>query len=216
MLRLQGIPSSADLPKRVESLLVTALESVSALARPAAVVAGLSIEDFQAVYDGDGRNDPDTPVAEIVPKAARLALFAATLGEELSAEIQGVFDSGDLAGAVMLDAAASAAAERMVELLEIRCSRIASTPPDSAVLAYSPGYCGWHVSGQRALFRALRPTEAGITLNDSCLMRPLKSVSGVLVAGPPEIHEFDDHYPCCSLCTTRECRDRIARISSPR
>jgi hypothetical protein len=195
-------------------LLETALESVAALARPEAVVAGLSIGDFQAVYGADGHNDPETPVADIAPKAERLALFAATLGEELSAEIQGLFDGGDLAGAVMLDAAASAAAERMVELLEVRFSRVAGASPNTAVLAYSPGYCGWHVSGQRALFAALRPAEAGITLNDSCLMRPLKSVSGVLVAGPPSIHEFDDDYPCCSACTTRECRDRIARIRS--
>jgi hypothetical protein len=197
-------------------VLETALEAVAALARPAAVVQDVSADEFRSVHVGDGRNDSATPLAEIFPRAVRLALFAATLGEPLSFEIQRLFDQGDLATAVMLDAAASAAAEQMVELLELEYSETAGLKPRAGVLAYSPGYCGWHVSGQRALFEALQPAEAGITLNDSCLMRPLKSVSGVLVAGPPEIHDFDDDYPCCSACTTRECRDRIARISRPR
>ena len=56
------------------------------------------------------------------------------------------------------------------------------------VLRYSPGYCGWHVSGQINLFNTLTPEKIGITLGESCLMNPLKSVSGVLVAGPPNIH----------------------------
>ena len=72
--------------------------------------------------------------------------------------------------------------------------------PDSAatgigVLRYSPGYCGWHISGQRRLFAHLRPERIGITLHDSYLMEPLKSVSGVLIAGAKEIHAFADTYP---------------------
>lgn len=216
VLRIQGIPPTAALPDRVERLVDSALLRLGELARPHSVVATVSTADFRAVFAGDGDNDAATPLAEIYPKAERLALFAATLGEALSGEITRLFGAGDLAEAVMLDAAASAAAERLVELLERRFANTAGDSSPSAVLAYSPGYCGWHVSGQRALFRVLDPVETGIVLNDSCLMRPLKSVSGVLVAGRPEIHDFDDTFHCCSTCTTRECRDRIDRISSPR
>ena len=111
----------------------------------------------------------------------------------------------------MLDAAASEGAERFVNVIEKRFAGRTSTGSRTAVLAYSPGYCGWHVSAQRKLFDRLRPTECGITLNSSFLMSPLKSVSGVLVAGHPEIHEFPDEFECCAVCVTRECRDRLAR-----
>lgn len=212
VLRLQEIPPAADLPDRVNRLLESARGTFAELARPVSVIGEISIDDFRSVYRGDGNNDLESPLAEIFPQAERLALFAATLGEALSVEIDRRFERGDLAEAVLLDAAASAAAERLVELLELRYAATAAARSQPAVLAYSPGYCGWHVSGQRALFSDLDPVETGIVLNDSCLMHPLKSVSGVLVAGRPEIHDFDDNFPCCSLCSTRECRQRIDRV----
>jgi hypothetical protein len=36
-------------------------------------------------------------------------------------------------------------------------------------------------------------------------------VSGVLVGGHPDVHEFDDDFPFCSECSIRDCRLRIAR-----
>jgi hypothetical protein len=87
-------------------------------------------------------------------------------------------------------------------------------PPGDVFLRYSPGYCGWDITGQRQLFQALRPEEIGITLRESCLMEPLKSISGVLVAARPEVHRFDNNYPFCSACTTQTCRSRITAIDS--
>ena len=43
-------------------------------------------------------------------------------------------------------------------------------------------------------------------------MHPIKSVSGVLVAAPIEAHEFDPALPCCTVCTTFACRDRVDSI----
>ncbi len=83
-----------------------------------------------------------------------------------------------------------------------------------AVLPYSPGYCGWDLSGQRQLFAQLQPDAIGISLNDSCLMQPMKSVSGVFVAGEGEIHEFVNEYDFCSLCTTMACRRRLKSLTA--
>jgi hypothetical protein len=86
------------------------------------------------------------------------------------------------------------------------------TGQGSTLLRYSPGYCGWDITGQRALFAALHPEEIGIRLNESCLMEPVKSISGVMVAGPAEIHEFNNDYPFCSECRTKDCRRRIGAV----
>jgi hypothetical protein len=115
----------------------------------------------------------------------------------------------------MLDSAASAAADRLTTLLG---SHVAATTDDARddegrTLAYSPGYCGWHVSGQRALFAFLGPEEIGVTIRGSGLMEPLKSVSGVLVTGPRKIHRFAPGFPFCADCREKPCRERIAALS---
>jgi hypothetical protein len=68
------------------------------------------------------------------------------------------------------------------------------------------------VTGQRALFAHLEPGELRMTLNDSCLMHPVKSVSGVMVLAPIEAHEFNPAFPCCATCITLDCQQRAAAL----
>ena len=63
-----------------------------------------------------------------------------------------------------------------------------------------------------ALGAGLPAGEIGVTLNDSCLMSPLKSVSGVLVAGLGEAHRFRPDFPFCDDCRTHECGRRMASV----
>lgn len=210
VLAARGLPDEA----RYRELVEAARSETGALAEPRGVREELTREEFAEVYRGDGDNDTETPLDEIVPRADQLALFAVTLGGEVSETVSARFGNRDLAAGWMLDAVASlaadAAAHRAAVNFSAYCRREGA--PSLAVLPYSPGYCGWAVSGQRRLFAKLRPEEVGITLGPSCVMQPLKSVSGVLVAGPPEVHDFDNEFDFCSSCSTRECEERIARL----
>jgi hypothetical protein len=216
VLASQGIPAGAEVSERILRLVGQARELYASLARPRCLIAEIGREEFAELYRGEGRNEPDTPLGKIHPRADRLALFAATMGGRVSRRIGELFTDNDPALAVMLDAIASDRAEWAAEaaaryyLDRLVCGGAALSP--TFVLAYSPGYCGWHITGQRRLFAYLRPEEIGITLNDSCLMQPLKSVSGVLVAGSAAIHEFEDDFDFCSECGTHNCRERIAAI----
>jgi hypothetical protein len=218
ILKSQGIPSHAGPGQRVQALLAEAQALLRELAMPVGLWAGISREEFAEVYRGEGRNAPENPLLEIYPRAERLALFAVTLGEEVSARIANLFRTRDFALASLLDSAASESAERAADALEAHYARTLETrglnAPATALLRYSPGYCGWDVSGQGALFAALKPGQIGIALRESFLMDPLKSISGVLIAGPAEIHAFADSYPFCDACRERGCRQRIRRITS--
>ena len=213
VLRLQGVPATGVSP-RTDALLETALAAYREAAEPRAVMGGISREEFRLVYRGEGRNAPETPLEAVLAGAERLALFVATVGGGVTARIRDLFGRNEPALAAMLDSVASAAADRLASLLEARCLETEGGGANGTrVLAYSPGYCGWHVTGQRALFAALDPGEIGVTLNASCLMDPLKSVSGVLVAGPAGIHRFAPTYPFCPECRDESCRARIASSS---
>lgn len=216
VLRGQGIPADAEVSERVSGIVEQALGLYGKLAEPSGIYAEVSPSEFAAIYEGEGLNEHPAPVEGIFPRADHLALFAVTLGEALSREIRDLFRENEPALGYMLDAVASERADTAAELAgrEFLASLLEEgrTGASTRALAYSPGYCGWHITGQRRLFDYLRPEEIGITLNDSCLMQPLKSVSGVFVAGPGEIHEFDDDFDFCDHCVTHQCRERIALV----
>ena len=212
----QGIPPEADAQGEVERLWSAARELFMEFAQPVGKLATISKSEFAAVYRGAGWNEPHTPVGDIFPQADDLALFAVTLGERINRKIKDRFKANDFALGSMLDATASAGADRAAEAAGHRLFEMLSkeekTKPDTGLLPYSPGYCGWDITGQEKLFEYLRPADIGITLNESCLMQPLKSVSGVIIAGPKEIHNFRNTYPLCSQCDTQGCRLRIRKL----
>jgi hypothetical protein len=198
----------------VRRALETALALYAELVEPRAVAEEVDRGELGEVYAA-GRPDPaPTPLAEVVTRSEGLALFAATAGEPVSDEIRALFRTGELALAWVLDAVASAGADRLSGLLARRFERQLAERGQGGLraLPYSPGYCGWPVEGQRALFARLRPEEVGVRLNESCLMRPLKSVSGVLVAARPESHRFRPDFPFCEDCLRHQCRTRIASV----
>ncbi|HVP40085.1 MAG TPA: hypothetical protein VMS93_12985 [Candidatus Saccharimonadales bacterium] len=215
VLRLQGLPRGTEPAPRIGALLDAAVAAYLEAAEPRALVGEIEAPAFAKVYRGEGRNAPATPLAGIFPRAERLALFVATVGGAVTARIRAGFDGNQPAFAAMLDSVASAAADRLTLLLGERALAEGAAGGGLRVLGYSPGYCGWHVSGQRALFGFLAPEEIGVRLNPSCLMDPLKSVSGVLVVGPPDIHRFAPKYPFCAECRDRPCLGRIAALSRP-
>lgn len=182
-------------------------------AEPRGLYQAIELEEFHELYRGEGGNESDTPLEHIIDEAVALALFTVTLGGAISDRITALFEGGELAEGYVLDQVASFAADELAAMAGRRFES-SSKHDDLVVLPYSPGYCGWHVSGQRALFVSLHPEEIGVTINDSCLMHPLKSVSGVLVLAPVEAHSFSPAFPCCATCTTLDCQDRIASLRS--
>ena len=213
ILGSQGIPEEAELTDNFERIYGEAVELFHELTEPAGIVSGITISGFEEVFRGEGLNEPENPVEEIYRKSSYLALFAVTLGSVLSSRVTELFGGGDYALGYMLDSVSSYAADKLSDLAAKNLQPELTTKESGVsawrVLSYSPGYCGWHISGQRTLFDVLRPQEIGITLNESCLMTPIKSVSGVLIAGPGKIHEFANSYPFCDTCRAKSCIERM-------
>ncbi len=214
VLRAQDLPEEDALAPRLRTLLDGAMSAFVALAEPRAVVEEIDAAGLERVLAPLGIARDALVVGRVAPRAEALALYVATLGEALPARIRHLFDEEALAEGWMLDAVASAGADLLAQRLAARFeARLAERGRAGLrALPYSPGYCGWPTRGQRPLFDALRPDEVGVTLNDSCLMSPIKSVSGVLVAGPAEAHRFRPDFPFCDECRTRECGPRMASV----
>ena len=214
VLAAQGLPEPSALPERLQGLLDDAFEEFDAHAEPRAIAEAVSRADLEEVLDGFDVPVGETVIGQVYPRAEACALYVATLGAALAERIREMFATNDLGRGWMLDAVASSGADRLLALLSTRYEQELERGGHTAprVLPYSPGYCGWTVRGQKNLFARLAPEAIGVTLNDSCLMTPIKSVSGVLVAGPGEIHRFRPAFDFCDECNTRACAARMASV----
>jgi hypothetical protein len=212
VLEAQGM-TGRKLPERIRALLNQAMELFRELADPKGIIQQWPIDDFETVFDHNGMNDPEGPVRMIVPKADAIALFVATLGNELLVKSSELFKQGGAPLGYMLDAVNSSAGEQLGRRMGLR---FVDLLPESLrarkVLVsqyYCPGHCGWNISGQERLFEIVRPEEIGVDLKQNHAMYPLKSISGVLVAGSMDIHRFSPKFAFCKDCKEHKCVQRL-------
>ena len=128
-----------------------------------------------------------------------VVLLAATLGAEAEALIRRAAGR-DMAEAVILDAAGSAAIERVCDNF---CADLAAAlAPRFLTDRFSPGYRDMPLSDQRALFRVLDISRRiGVTLSESALMIPQKSVTALIgVSDRPQPKRARG----CEACGMRE------------
>lgn len=147
-------------------------------------------------------------IAGQLQRAERLALFTGTVGEGYEQLHRSYTDQDDPLLIYVLDAVGSEAAERVADRIEKEIAALAKAGGMTISNRYSPGYCGWKVAEQHNLFALLPEDFCGITLNRSAMMRPVKSVSGVIGLG----RDLRRNAYRCNLCDLREtCRGRTRR-----
>lgn len=132
----------------------------------------------------------------------RFALFAVTAGTEFQQYYDEVKSWGDTLRLFVLDIMGTCIVERTGDLLE-RCLED-SIRPFRHTSRFSPGYCGWSLTEQRDLFRLLGKHSCGISLSDTCLMYPLKSISGVIGIGDT----VTERKYGCAICNLETCYKR--------
>jgi len=139
--------------------------------------------------------------------AEKYILFIATAGIEFQNEINKISEEGDIVKVYAADLIGSEIAEATVR--ECMKAITADYPGEGVSNSYSPGYCGWVLSDQREIFSRFKGETCGVNLNDSCLMYPIKSVSGIISVGAKvEKREYG-----CAICGRKDCyKNRLKRI----
>jgi hypothetical protein len=218
VLENQGMAGRPNVPARIISLLDSALDLFKQLAEPRGLMEDWPVTGFKPIYDGNGLNALECPIPLIVERADAMALFAATVGSALIAKSNELFAGGEAALGYMLDAVNTSGAERLGRMM---CQKFLEVIPEELRLAkaikvqyYSPGHCGWHLSGQSKLFEALHPQEIGVELKSGWAMQPVKSIDGVLIAGEIEIHRFRSSFPFCNDCKEHKCVPRLKLLEN--
>ena len=132
------------------------------------------------------------------------ALFVCTSGMAFYQYQQQLMAAGDMVRVYIADALGSVIAEHCADRMEQHLQESIDKLHWHHTNRFSPGYCGWHVSGQQQLFPLLDGHTCGVTLTASSLMLPIKSVSGIIGLGPGVRHL--DY--TCGLCNFEKCYKR--------
>lgn len=136
-----------------------------------------------------------------------ISLFACTAGEVVSERVKELNANGEIMEAYLLDVLGSVMVEKAMDKLQAIITKEQEELGLNTTNRYSPGYSNWHMSEQIKLFSFLPNNFCNITLSDSCLMIPAKSVSGFIGIGPTV--RYKKH--ACQLCNSHNCLYRNSK-----
>ncbi len=163
-------------------------------------VEDLTVKEGRLVLDGEDLH-PERQVCGYLKGSEFAALFVCTAGG-LFTDLTHYFNSrGDLLEAYIVDAIGSLTVENAMDKIQHDLLQKVSIEQMGISNRYSPGYCNWHLSSQTALFNMIGENPTGISLSDSCLMQPIKSVSGIIGIG----HTVTRREYGCIVCQNENC-----------
>lgn len=151
---------------------------------------------------------PDFEMGNIILRQLRgseaFALFICTSGLEFETYHHRLKEQSDMVRVFIADALGSVIAEKCADQMEKALQESIDKLGWKHTNRFSPGYCGWHVSQQQLLFPLFQGHTCGVTLTDSSLMLPIKSVSGIIGLGK-DVRHLDY---TCGLCDFKQCYKR--------
>jgi cobalamin-dependent methionine synthase I len=164
ILRLIGYNKKHEMIKEpIHKLIIEEKRKLVNLLQPAAIY---TIIDYS-----------QTNKHPIFDHAEKVALCICIIGQKLEKEVQNLTQKNELLRALILDALGSEA----VEEVAIQADRMLAEKAREMNLwpskRFSPGYGKWDITQQRFIFNILPGQDIGVSLRESCMMVPQKSIS---------------------------------------
>lgn len=140
-------------------------------------------------------------ISEQLIESEYFGIFVSSIGIRFDEWTRKLFDTGEFDLGYIADLIGSELAEAAANEVEKKIVEKASEQRLNCTNRLSPGYCGWNVSEQQKLFSLLPENFCDVSLTESSLMIPMKSISGIIGIGKSvEIKP----YPCAT-CNFTDC-----------
>jgi len=134
-------------------------------------------------------------------KTDTVAIFLCTAGAEIGIRSKKAMHERDFLKGYIYDVVGSEIVEAAADIMQEELAKSMHDCGMKITNRYSPGYCGWDVSEQHKLFDLIPENFCGIQLNQSALMDPVKSISGIIGIGKNvKYNEYT-----CGMCEMVDC-----------
>lgn len=192
--------------EHIIELIQKMVEEISVFCKPQAgfvIKEGLLKNDNYLVLENQSIK-VGTVITKYLQKCTQFAVFIATAGMEFDDYCNRFKTEGDILSDFFAYSIGTEIAEAMVRYISKRIFDEAAEMNLNYTHSYSPGYCSWHVREQKNLFKIMPEKPCGVLLNESNLMFPEKSVSGIIGLG--ENIQTTAH--SCEICSMINCFKR--------
>lgn len=135
------------------------------------------------------------------------AFLMVTAGIGPESRARELMEKGDFLEAYITDLVASAMVDSIADQVQEHIRRMAGEKGLHITNRYSPGYCNWDVSEQQKLFSMFPKNCCDITLSDSSLMSPIKSITALIGIGTSV--KYQEYV--CEVCSMKDCVFRKSR-----
>ena len=146
--------------------------------------------DGESVVLDNGTVFRSRALARYVGNATKLFLFGATLGSRVDITLRRL----SLTSVAEAGAGQAVAAALIETYCDDCCNELQKQLPSNKKLKwrFSPGYGDWPLEEQKILFSVLDCAHTiGLTLTESCMMAPIKSVTAVIAVEDVSINDLN-------------------------
>jgi len=127
-----------------------------------------------------------------------------SLGPDVDTQIDNFTKRNRMSEAYILDLMSSITVENMIETFQKKFQNRLLKEGKDVSLRFSPGYCDWSLKEQKKLFRLFGNNQNIVTLSDTLLMTPRKSISGVFGLYSKSRFTKEKYNPCLE-CNKKSC-----------
>lgn len=138
--------------------------------------------------------------------AEQVIFLAATVGEMVEEAASAAFARGEYALGLLIDAAATAAVEQTADALETLLVGKFQGQGLKMTFRFSPGYGDWDLREQAKVVALANAEAIGITLTDSLMLTPRKSITAIIGLCPDSNEEMPAKG--CQNCAKLDCEMR--------
>ncbi|MDP4208636.1 MAG: vitamin B12 dependent-methionine synthase activation domain-containing protein [Bacteroidota bacterium] len=204
ILRLLGYPTT-DADPFIRHTVQLCIEQSIGLLMPKAGYILLEISK-KKTKEGIVRFDGTTLevgklIAAQMKKAEYAAIFTVTIGKEVETLSEDAFRKKDMLEGYIFNLIGSEAAESVAEIVHQHVRKLSEDKGLHITNRFSPGYCHWDTKEQFKIFSFFPDDFDDVTLTESALMNPVKSVSAIVGIGKEA--EFKDY--TCNQCGLDNC-----------
>jgi len=164
-------------------------------------------DDRQSITVDDVQFDIKKIITNQLRRADSAIFFLCTAGPDIGEWSKKLMAEGDLMAGYVFDVIGSETVEAAMDIIHNDIEKNMAIEGLGTTDRYSPGYCGWQVSEQPKLFSFFPDKYCGITLSESSLMYPIKSISGIIGIGEKAKRKGYT----CDICDMKNCIYRQKR-----